>query len=148
MSASRVKRPRLKRSELWASCVSRPKARSTYEGSADAELQAEPVEIASSPSPATKLSPKKQPPDEQQHRQHERQSVFEDVSQEGRCPDFLMIGDGFNHEVGAVADVRICAEKDRANAALAHPTMAEGLSMLFSNTPPRSVQQITPERAA
>jgi pyruvate/2-oxoglutarate dehydrogenase complex dihydrolipoamide dehydrogenase (E3) component len=35
-----------------------------------------------------------------------------------------------------------------ANAALAHPTMAEGLSMLFSNTPPRSVQQITPERAA
>jgi hypothetical protein len=35
-----------------------------------------------------------------------------------------------------------------ANAALAHPTMAEGLSMLFSNTPPRSIQQITPERAA
>jgi class 3 adenylate cyclase len=35
-----------------------------------------------------------------------------------------------------------------ANAALAHPTMAEGLSMLFSNAPPRSVQQITPERAA
>jgi pyruvate/2-oxoglutarate dehydrogenase complex dihydrolipoamide dehydrogenase (E3) component len=35
-----------------------------------------------------------------------------------------------------------------ANAALVHPTMVEGLSMLFSNTPPRSVQQITPERAA
>ena len=35
-----------------------------------------------------------------------------------------------------------------ANAAPAHPTMAEGLSMLFSSTPPRSVQQITPERAA
>jgi hypothetical protein len=35
-----------------------------------------------------------------------------------------------------------------ANTALAHPTMAEGLSMLFSNAPPRSVQQITPERAA
>ena len=30
----------------------------------------------------------------------------------------------------------------------AYLTMAEGLSMLFSNTPPRSVQQITPERAA
>jgi hypothetical protein len=35
-----------------------------------------------------------------------------------------------------------------ANAALAHPTMAEGLSLLFSNTPPRSVQQMAPERAA
>jgi len=45
------------RSELWASCESRPSARSTYEGSADAELQAEPVEIASSPSPTTRLSP-------------------------------------------------------------------------------------------
>jgi pyruvate/2-oxoglutarate dehydrogenase complex dihydrolipoamide dehydrogenase (E3) component len=30
---------------------------------------------------------------------------------------------------------------------LAHPTMAEGLSSLFSRVPPRSVQEVTPKRA-
>jgi hypothetical protein len=30
-----------------------------------------------------------------------------------------------------------------ANAPFAHPTMAEGLSLLFSNVPPRSVQRTT-----
>jgi hypothetical protein len=35
-----------------------------------------------------------------------------------------------------------------ADAILAHPTMAEGLGMLFSNVPPRSLQHVTPERAA
>jgi pyruvate/2-oxoglutarate dehydrogenase complex dihydrolipoamide dehydrogenase (E3) component len=33
-----------------------------------------------------------------------------------------------------------------ANAPFAHPTMAEGLSLLFSNVPPRSEQQVTQER--
>jgi pyruvate/2-oxoglutarate dehydrogenase complex dihydrolipoamide dehydrogenase (E3) component len=33
------------------------------------------------------------------------------------------------------------------DAVLAHPTMAEGLGSLFSNVPPRSVQQATPKRA-
>jgi pyruvate/2-oxoglutarate dehydrogenase complex dihydrolipoamide dehydrogenase (E3) component len=32
------------------------------------------------------------------------------------------------------------------DAVLAHPTMAEGLGSLFSNVPPRSVQQATPKR--
>jgi hypothetical protein len=35
-----------------------------------------------------------------------------------------------------------------ANAVLTHPTMAEGLSMLLANVPPRAVRQSTPERAA
>jgi hypothetical protein len=35
-----------------------------------------------------------------------------------------------------------------ADAVLAHPTMAEGLGMLFSNVPLRSVQSMTPERVA
>ncbi len=56
-SSSELKRPRLNRSELCASWVSRPNARSTYEGSADAELHAEPVDMASSASPTTRLSP-------------------------------------------------------------------------------------------
>jgi len=34
------------------------------------------------------------------------------------------------------------------DAILAHPTMAEGLGMLFSNVPRRSLQHVTPERAA
>jgi hypothetical protein len=35
-----------------------------------------------------------------------------------------------------------------ADAILAHPTTAEGLGMLFSNVPRRSLQHVTPERAA
>jgi hypothetical protein len=35
-----------------------------------------------------------------------------------------------------------------ADAILAHPTMAEGLGMLFSNLPRRSLQHVAPERAA
>ena len=33
------------------------------------------------------------------------------------------------------------------DAVLAHPTMAEGLGSLFSNVPPRPVQQVTPKSA-
>ena len=35
-----------------------------------------------------------------------------------------------------------------ADAILAHPTMTEGLGMLFSNVPRRSLEHATPERAA
>ena len=35
-----------------------------------------------------------------------------------------------------------------ADAILAHPTTAEGLGMLFSNVPRRSLQHVAPERAA
>ena len=67
-----------------------------------------------------------------------------------RILGFTMIG-ATAGEVMAAVQTAMIAElpfSRLANAALAHPTMAEGLSMLFSNTPPRSVQQITPERAA
>ena len=67
-----------------------------------------------------------------------------------RILGFTMIG-ATAGEVMAVVQTAMIAGlpySRLANAALAHPTMAEGLSMLFSNTPPRSVQQITPERAA
>jgi hypothetical protein len=39
-------------------------------------------------------------------------------------------------------------ESRDTDAVLAHPTMAEGLGMLFSNVPLRSVQSMTPERVA
>jgi pyruvate/2-oxoglutarate dehydrogenase complex dihydrolipoamide dehydrogenase (E3) component len=67
-----------------------------------------------------------------------------------RILGFTMIG-ATAGEVMAAVQTAMIAElpfSRLANVALAHPTMAEGLSMLFSNTPPRSIQQITPERAA
>jgi pyruvate/2-oxoglutarate dehydrogenase complex dihydrolipoamide dehydrogenase (E3) component len=67
-----------------------------------------------------------------------------------RILGFTMIGATAGEVMAAVQTAMIAGlpYSSLANAALAHPTMAEGLSMLFSNTPPRSVQQITPERAA
>jgi hypothetical protein len=64
-----------------------------------------------------------------------------------RILGFTMIG-ATAGEVMAALQTAMIAElpfSRLANAALAHPTMAEGLSMLFSNAPPRSVQQITKE---
>src|SRR6266568_61370 len=61
ISSSVVKRPIVKRMELWASSSERPSARRTYEGSRLAEVQAEPEETATSlipmisDSPSTKL---------------------------------------------------------------------------------------------
>jgi pyruvate/2-oxoglutarate dehydrogenase complex dihydrolipoamide dehydrogenase (E3) component len=67
-----------------------------------------------------------------------------------RILGFTMIGATAGEVMAAVQTAMMAGlpYSRLANAALAHPTMAEGLSMLFSNTPPRSVQQITPERAA
>jgi pyruvate/2-oxoglutarate dehydrogenase complex dihydrolipoamide dehydrogenase (E3) component len=67
-----------------------------------------------------------------------------------RILGFTMIGATAGEVMAAVQTAMIAGlpYSRLANAALAHPTMAEGLSMLFSNTPPRSVQQIAPERAA
>src|SRR6202048_4789480 len=65
-----------------------------------------------------------------------------------RILGFTMIGATGGEVMAAVQTAMIAGlpYSRLANAALAHPTMAEGLSMLFSNTPPRSIQRITPER--
>ena len=61
ISSTVVKRPTVKRIELCASSSLRPRARSTYEGSRLAEVQADPEETAMSlmammsDSPSTKL---------------------------------------------------------------------------------------------
>src|SRR4051812_41141952 len=55
-------------------------------------------------------------PHHQKHRQHKRQSEFEDITKKRRGVSLLLVGDSFHHEIRAVADVGIRAEKDRADA--------------------------------
>jgi pyruvate/2-oxoglutarate dehydrogenase complex dihydrolipoamide dehydrogenase (E3) component len=62
-----------------------------------------------------------------------------------RILGFAMIGADAGEVIAAVqtamlADLPYPKLRD---AILAHPTMAEGLGPLFSNVPPRSVQQVT-----
>jgi pyruvate/2-oxoglutarate dehydrogenase complex dihydrolipoamide dehydrogenase (E3) component len=67
-----------------------------------------------------------------------------------RILGFTMIGAAAG-EVMAVVQMAMLAGAPYgrlANAVLAHPTMAEGLGMLFSNAPRRSLQHVTPETAA
>jgi pyruvate/2-oxoglutarate dehydrogenase complex dihydrolipoamide dehydrogenase (E3) component len=67
-----------------------------------------------------------------------------------RILGFTMIGAAVG-EVMAVVQMAMLAGASYGrlpDAILAHPTMAEGLGMLFSNVPRRSLQQPTPERAA
>ena len=67
-----------------------------------------------------------------------------------RILGFTMIGAAAG-EVMAVVQMAMLAGapyQKLANAVLAHPTMAEGLSMLLANVPRRSVRQASPERAA
>jgi len=67
-----------------------------------------------------------------------------------RILGFTMIGAAAG-EVMAVVQMAMLAGAPYArlaDAILAHPTMAEGLGMLFLNVPRRSLQQVTPERAA
>jgi pyruvate/2-oxoglutarate dehydrogenase complex dihydrolipoamide dehydrogenase (E3) component len=67
-----------------------------------------------------------------------------------RILGFTMIGASAG-EVMAVVQTAMLADfpySKLANAVLAHPTMAEGLSMLLSNVPGRPVQKLTPGRAA
>jgi pyruvate/2-oxoglutarate dehydrogenase complex dihydrolipoamide dehydrogenase (E3) component len=66
-----------------------------------------------------------------------------------RILGFAMIGADAGEVIAAVqtamlADLPYPKLRD---AILAHPTMAEGLGPLFSNVPPRSVQQVTPKSA-
>ena len=67
-----------------------------------------------------------------------------------RILGFTMIGAAAG-EVMAVVQMAMLAGAPYgrlADAILAHPTMAEGLGMLFSNVPRRSLQRAAPERAA
>jgi pyruvate/2-oxoglutarate dehydrogenase complex dihydrolipoamide dehydrogenase (E3) component len=67
-----------------------------------------------------------------------------------RILGFTMIGAAAG-EVMAVVQMAMLAGtpyERLANAILAHPTMAEGLGMLFSNVPRRALQPVTPEKAA
>jgi pyruvate/2-oxoglutarate dehydrogenase complex dihydrolipoamide dehydrogenase (E3) component len=66
-----------------------------------------------------------------------------------RILGFTMIGAEAG-EVMAVVQTAMLAGlsySTLANAAFAHPTMAEGLSLLFSNIPPRSAQRATTKAA-
>ena len=59
-----------------------------------------------------------------------------------RILGFTMIGAGAGEVLAAVQTAMLAglSYPSLANAALAHPTMAEGLSSLFSSVPPRAVQ--------
>ena len=59
-----------------------------------------------------------------------------------RLLGFTMIGAGAGEVLAAVQTAMLAglSYTSLANAALAHPTMAEGLSSLFSSVPPRAVQ--------
>ena len=59
-----------------------------------------------------------------------------------RILGFTMIGAGAGEVLAAVQTAMLAglSYPSLANAALAHPTMAEGLSSLFSGVPPRAVQ--------
>jgi pyruvate/2-oxoglutarate dehydrogenase complex dihydrolipoamide dehydrogenase (E3) component len=64
-----------------------------------------------------------------------------------RILGFTMIGTEAGEVMAAVHTAMLanlsCSKL--ADAAFAHPTMAEGLSLLFSNVPPRSEQEVTRE---
>ncbi len=62
-----------------------------------------------------------------------------------RILGFTMIGAEAGEVMAAVHTAMLAglSYSMLANAAFAHPTTAEGLSLLFSNVPPRSVQRTT-----
>jgi pyruvate/2-oxoglutarate dehydrogenase complex dihydrolipoamide dehydrogenase (E3) component len=62
-----------------------------------------------------------------------------------RILGFTMIGAEAGEVMAAVQTAMLAglSYSTLANAAFAHPTMAEGLSLLFSNVPPRSAQRAT-----
>ena len=62
-----------------------------------------------------------------------------------RVLGFTMIGAEAGEVMAAVQTAMLAglSYSTLANAAFAHPTMAEGLSLLFSNVPPQSVQRTT-----
>jgi pyruvate/2-oxoglutarate dehydrogenase complex dihydrolipoamide dehydrogenase (E3) component len=67
-----------------------------------------------------------------------------------RILGFTMIGAAAGEVVAVVQTAMLAGVPYGilANAVLAHPTMAEGLSMLLANVPRRATHHTTPERAA
>ena len=63
-----------------------------------------------------RLPSEEEEPDEEQHREHKGQGEAENVGHETGSMGFLMIGDGFDEEIWAVADVGVGAEEDGADA--------------------------------
>jgi pyruvate/2-oxoglutarate dehydrogenase complex dihydrolipoamide dehydrogenase (E3) component len=66
-----------------------------------------------------------------------------------RILGFTMIGAAAGEVLAAIQTAMLAglSYPSLANAALAHPTMAEGLSALFSSVPPRGMQQIKSKAA-
>jgi pyruvate/2-oxoglutarate dehydrogenase complex dihydrolipoamide dehydrogenase (E3) component len=66
-----------------------------------------------------------------------------------RILGFTMIGASAGEVMAAVHTAMLAglSHSNLADADFAHPTMAEGLSSLFSSVPPRAVQQIKPKVA-
>lgn len=66
-----------------------------------------------------------------------------------RILGFTMIGAEAGEVLAAVQTAMLAGlpYSRLRDAVLAHPTMAEGLDPLFSNVPPRSVQEVTPKHA-
>src|SRR5882724_5298640 len=61
-------------------------------------------------------SPKENPPDDEQHRHHEWQGEFPDVTQKSRGVNVLLVRDRFDHEIRAVSNVSVGAKKNRPGA--------------------------------
>ena len=58
---------------------------------------------------------KEQEPDDEQDGREKREGEFEDVGEEAGGGKFLVVGDGFDHEIGTIADVSVRTEKYRTN---------------------------------
>ena len=71
------------------------------------------------------------------------------VGSDDRILGFTMIGSEAGEVIAAVQTAMLAKLPylTLRDAVLAHPTMAEALGPLFSNVPPRSVQQVTPKSA-
>jgi pyruvate/2-oxoglutarate dehydrogenase complex dihydrolipoamide dehydrogenase (E3) component len=71
------------------------------------------------------------------------------IGDDDRILGFTMIGSEAGEVIAAVQTAMLAKLPylTLRDAVLAHPTMAEALGPLFSNVPPRSVQQVTPKSA-
>ena len=58
-------------------------------------------------------STEKEEPDNQHHRNHVGNGEFEHVTQKGGRVHFLLIRNGFDHEVGAISDVGVRSKENR-----------------------------------